>query len=337
MTTPSPADADWDQALAGLVAVPPLLQSRAWGDVQAHAGWEVERVRLGSGAASVQLQGSRGGRWGYVPRGPVPASAESVGELLAWARGQGLVRLRLEPEAPPEFGDVLRSLDFRPRPDASPQQPAHTSIVDLRPEDELLASFKPKTRYNIRLAARRGVNVRLVAAAPANLDVMYRLMAATQARAGFPLRPRAYFEDYWAAQNAAGQGQIFFALLGDEVLAGAFITHFGKRAWYKDGGSSGRHRELMAPHLLQWEAMRWLRGQGTESYDLVAVPPRAELSEAHPLYGLYRFKSGFSEEITEYAGTLDLPLGARRYSWWTKVGERAAHQLSWRVRHNLIY
>ena len=61
---------------------------------------------------------------------------------------------------------------------------------------------------------------------------------------------------------------------------------------------------MMAPHLLQWEVMRWLRARGVEAYDLVAVPPAAELSPAHPLFGLYRFKSGFSERITEYVGHL---------------------------------
>ena len=64
---------------------------------------------------------------------------------------------------------------------------------------------------------------------------------------------------------------------------------------------------MMAPHLLQWEVMRWLRARGVEAYDLVAVPPAAELNPAHPLFGLYRFKSGFSERITEYVGTWDLP------------------------------
>ena len=93
----------------------------------------------------------------------------------------------------------------------------------------------------------------------------------------------------------------------------------------------------MAPHLLQWEVMCWLRERGVESYDLVAVPPAAELNPSHPLFGLYRFKSGFSDRITEYVGTWDLPISRRRYAAWNAIAERAAHQWAYRVRHDLLY
>jgi peptidoglycan pentaglycine glycine transferase (the first glycine) len=94
---------------------------------------------------------------------------------------------------------------------------------------------------------------------------------------------------------------------------------------------------VMAPHLLQWEVMRWLRARGIESYDLVAVPPASELTPSHPLFGLYRFKSGFSERITEYVGTWDMPINRRRYAAWNAIAERAAHQWAYRIRHDLLY
>ena len=77
----------------------------------------------------------------------------------------------------------------------------------------------------------------------------------------------------------------------------------------------------MAPHLRQWEVMRWLRARGVEAYDLVAVPPAAELNPAHPLFGLYRFKSGFSERITEWVGTWDLPISRSRFAAWNTLAE----------------
>jgi len=213
-----------------------------------------------------------------------------------------------------------------------------TIILDLRPdEDAMLASFKPKCRYNIRLAQRRGVVVAPVALDAASIDTMYALMASTRDRAGFTLRSREYFAGYWNLHAAAGQGQLFFASLDGEVLAGVFATYLGKKAWYKDGGSTKEHSAVMAPHLLQWEVMRWLKSRGVEAYDLVAVPPASELTPAHPLYGLYRFKSGFSEHITEYVGTWDLPIHRTRFSAWNAVAERAAHQWAYRVRHDLLY
>jgi lipid II:glycine glycyltransferase (peptidoglycan interpeptide bridge formation enzyme) len=218
------------------------------------------------------------------------------------------------------------------------QKSTATILVDInRDEDALLASFKPKCRYNIRLSARRGVVVRRAAVEDRSVDVMYRLMRATQARAGFMLRPRRYFEGYWRLQHASGQGDFFFAQRGDDVLAGCFVNHLGAKAWYKDGGSSRHHHELMAPYLLQWEVMRWLRQRGVRSYDLVAVPRPADLREDHPLYGLYRFKSGFNDHITEFVGTWDLPLHERRYAAWNAFGERLNSQWAARVHHGFFY
>jgi lipid II:glycine glycyltransferase (peptidoglycan interpeptide bridge formation enzyme) len=93
----------------------------------------------------------------------------------------------------------------------------------------------------------------------------------------------------------------------------------------------------MAPHLLQWEVMRWLKDRGVTAYDLVAVPAAGQLNPEHPLFGLYRFKSGFSDTITEYVGTWELPIRRARYAAWNRVAERAAHQWSYRVRHDLLY
>ena len=143
---------------------------------------------------------------------------------------------------------------------------------------------------------------------------MYSLMASTRDRAGFTLRSKEYFSGYWRLHAAAGQGQLFFASLDGEVLAGVFATYIGSKAWYKDGGSTKEHQSVMAPHLLQWEVMRWLKSRGIDHYDLVAVPSAADLNPEHPLYGLYRFKSGFSDRITEFVGTWDLPIRRRAYA-----------------------
>jgi lipid II:glycine glycyltransferase (peptidoglycan interpeptide bridge formation enzyme) len=195
--------------------------------------------------------------------------------------------------------------------------------VDLRPtEAELLQSFKRKARYNIRLAARNGVVVREVDVDDDSIQIMFGLMAQTQARAGFRLRSREYCESYWRLHDQRGQGRFFFAYLGDEVLAGVFATYVGKRAWYKDGGSTREHSTLKGPYLLQWEVMRWLRRRGIQSYDLYAVPPAHLLESQHPLFGLYLFKSRFCDTITEFIGTWELPLRKRRVGAWDIVGNR---------------
>ena len=93
----------------------------------------------------------------------------------------------------------------------------------------------------------------------------------------------------------------------------------------------------MAPYALQWGIMKWLGERNVDSYDLVAVPPADQCTPEHPLYGLYRFKSGFASEITEYIGTLDRPYASLPYRAWVKGGERIAAAASLRLRHAPMY
>ncbi len=335
----------WDKLVAGNPDGGQILQSRAWGEFKRTHRW-MPRYLVTEGEPRIAVLVLRHtvpglGELGYVPKGPGVASIEQLAPVLEGLRrtsGRAFA-MKLEPEIEESAAATaaLRALGLeKSRHDV--QISRATIIVDLRPdEDALLASFKPKCRYNIRLAQRHGVTVAAVPLDGASIDTMYALMASTRDRAGFTLRTKEYFSSYWRLHAAAGQGQLFFASLDGEVLAGVFATFLGRKAWYKDGGSTKEHAAVMAPHLLQWEVMRWLRDRGVAAYDLVAVPPAAQLTPDHPLYGLYRFKSGFSEHITEYVGTWDLPIRRRRYAAWNTIAERAAHQWSYRVRHDLLY
>jgi lipid II:glycine glycyltransferase (peptidoglycan interpeptide bridge formation enzyme) len=344
-----PAIADelehWDELVAANPDGGQILQSRAWGEFKRAHRW-APRYLLSDEEPSVAVLELHHvvpglGRLGYIPKGPGVNTAVQLEPLLSGIRetAGSAFAIKVEPEIEQNDGVVaaLQGLGLvKARHDV--QISRATIIVDLRPpEDDLLASFKPKCRYNIRLAQRRGVTVVPVPLDRDNIDTMYALMASTRDRAGFTLRSKEYFSGYWRLHAAAGQGQLFFASLGDEVLAGVFATFIGAKAWYKDGGSTKEHAAVMAPHLLQWEVMRWLRARGIESYDLVAVPPASELTPSHPLFGLYRFKSGFSERITEYVGTWDLPIARGRYAAWNAIAERAAHQWAYRIRHDLLY
>jgi lipid II:glycine glycyltransferase (peptidoglycan interpeptide bridge formation enzyme) len=335
----------WDELVAANPDGGQILQTRAWGEFKRAHRWAPHYLLSESdpNVAILMLQHSVPGLGvlGYVPKGPGVARTEAlpavIDGLRATAGSTFAIKVEPEIEQSAEAVSALRSMGLeKSRHDV--QISRATIIVDLRPdEDAMLASFKPKSRYNIRLAERRGVTVAPVPLDDTSIDTMYSLMASTRDRAGFTLRSKAYFSQYWRLHAAAGQGQLFFASLGGQVLAGVFATYLGSKAWYKDGGSTKEHAAVMAPHLLQWEVMRWLKARGVEAYDLVAVPPAAELTSAHPLFGLYRFKSGFSERITEYVGTWDLPIRRRRFAAWNAVAERAAHQWAYRVRHDLLY
>jgi lipid II:glycine glycyltransferase (peptidoglycan interpeptide bridge formation enzyme) len=335
----------WDELVAGNPDGGQILQTRAWGEFKRAHRWAPRYLLSESEPALAVLELRHAvpglGELGYVPKGPGVSALAQLPAVLEGLRATAGSAFAIKVEPDIEQSEVttsaLRDMGLeKSRHDV--QISRATIIVGLQPdEDALLASFKPKTRYNIRLAQRRGVTVEPVTLDGASIDTMYSLMASTRDRAGFTLRSKEYFSGYWGLHAAAGHGQLFFASLEGEVLAGVFATHIGKKAWYKDGGSTKEHAAVMAPVLLQWEVMRWLKARGIEAYDLVAVPSASDLNPAHPLYGLYRFKSGFNEHITEYVGTWDLPIHRRRYAAWNAVAERAAHQWAYRVRHDLLY
>lgn len=337
--------ARWDDLVVANPDGGQILQSRAWGEFKRAHRW-MPRYLVSEADMPLAILMLRHtvpglGELGYIPKGPGVAGVDQLGSVIDGLGGNAgrAFAIKIEPEIEQSDAAVgaLRGLGLeKSRHDV--QISRATIIVDLRPDGEaLIASFKPKCRYNIRLAERRGVIVEPVPLDAGSIDTMYDLMASTRDRAGFTLRSKEYFSGYWRLHAAAGQGQLFFASLDGTVLAGVFATYMGKKAWYKDGGSTKEHAAVMAPHLLQWEVMRWLKDRGIAAYDLVAVPPAAELNPEHPLFGLYRFKSGFSERIIEYVGTWDLPIRRSRYAAWNRIAERAAHQWSYRVRHDLLY
>ena len=148
----------WDHDLDERATPAPLLQTWAWGEVQARAGWTVERMQSSTtGAmASVLVRKVGPAREAYVPRGPVPATPEAIDSVVDWARKSKMARLVIEPEAPEDFGEVLTEKHFKR---VAPTQPQHTRILKLLPPDQLLPTFRHGRRYNIRTGIKRGVVV----------------------------------------------------------------------------------------------------------------------------------------------------------------------------------
>jgi lipid II:glycine glycyltransferase (peptidoglycan interpeptide bridge formation enzyme) len=319
----------WDELVAANPSGAEILQTRTWGEFKGGWSWtprymiaEVGHTRIATLFLTRHVP-ALGKLW-YAAKGPGVRDAATVLRMFDDRSVFGDAFLvQVEPEI--VAGSKLtgwQDAGWRRAP--SNIQPTWATIfIDLRiDEDELLSSFKRNTRYNIRLAARKGVVVRRVPVDDHSIETMFGLMAQTQARAGFRLRPRAYCESYWRVQHACDQGQFFFAYIGEEVVAGVFVTYLGKRAWYKDGGSTRSHPAAKAPYLLQWEVMRWLKSRAIETYDLYAVPPARELEPSHSLYGLYMFKSRFCSTITEFIGTWELPLRASAVRVWDRLGGR---------------
>ena len=335
----------WDELIAANPDGGIALQTKAWGDFKGHWGWVPHRFMYelsdGRVVAAQWLErrlGAGQSIW-YCPKGPGVTSPADYAEVVGQTKGKlPGVFARFESEVLAD--DVASSELVKLGLVKGTREPGSKSTIfmDLAlGEDALLASFNQSARRNIRKAEAGGVSVVPVEASEANLEVMYQLMEATEARAHYGLRPKAYFLDYWRAQIAAGQAQLLFASADGEVLAGIFVTYLGKRAWYKDGGSFDKRRELNATYLMQWEVMRWLMARGITSYDLVGVPNRDQIGTGDSRDGLYEFKAKFNPEITEFIGTYDLVGSELAYKLWLAGGERVAGKLANRRPERFLY
>jgi lipid II:glycine glycyltransferase (peptidoglycan interpeptide bridge formation enzyme) len=244
----------------------------------------------------------------------VPADRDSLADLARWAGERGLSRLRVEPEAGPELVPLLRELGFRPSPQVQPQ---YTMVLKLESEEETIASFNRGTRYNVRLAAKRGVTVEEDTDAPE----MARQAAASATRQGIRLPPASY---YALLLELLPWCRTYVARVESEAVAAILVIHFDGRGYYMFSGANGSRRELKPVYAAQWEAIRAAIREGCRDYDLWGVPPGPD--RTHPWFGLWEFKSGFNGELVEYAGCWDLVLGELRHSV-TEASEHARRRL----------
>jgi lipid II:glycine glycyltransferase (peptidoglycan interpeptide bridge formation enzyme) len=260
----------------------------------------------------------------YMPFGPSVDPQSGRGELLSrlaaalrphLPRNTLLARFDLPWEKGGEEPNASARGVSKSRDDI---QPAATIIVDLTPSLEgILSAMKPKTRYNVRLAAKRGVQVS--EASEADVDSWYGLYRETSTRDGIAIHSKGYYTDLLRLPGTySGVSPVVKLLLarsGGELLAGNIVLFWKTSAVYLTGASSNVKRNLMPTYALQWEAIRMAKEAGCTSYDLYGVPPRADPD--HPMYGLYQFKTGFADGLFERWGTWDvsyLPARAAVYT-----------------------
>jgi lipid II:glycine glycyltransferase (peptidoglycan interpeptide bridge formation enzyme) len=321
----------WEQWLAGFPQAH-LLQSRPWGELKATFGWEAVRLQEGDSGAQLLLRRLPGGLClAYLPKGPVTAGPWQAAwraifpAIDALCRRRHAVFLKVEPDLwegeNPDLGSTLAAQGFRP---AASIQPRRTLVLDLSgSEADWLARMHQKTRYNIRLAERKGVTVE----PSADVATFYALAQQTAQRDGFAVHSLDYYRRAHELFGARGACALFIASYEGEPLAGLMAFCWGKRAYYLYGASSDRERERMPNYLLQWQAMRWAAAQGCTSYDLWGIPDEDEETlEANftrrtdGLWSVYRFKRGFGGDPRRSAGA------------WDKVYHPALYRLYLRLR-----
>lgn len=335
--------ADWNAVISALPGAH-ILQTSEWGQFKNAYGWRtlpmIWRDEIGQVcAAALVLKRSAPGGMNvlYIPRGPLldwndSALARRVAEdLQRLAKRQGSILIKMDPEIILGKG-IPQGEDDQPSP-AGEQRIAelsqlgwryaqdqvqfrNTAWLDLSGgEEDWLARMKQKTRYNLRLAQRKGVQVRIGCAA--DLSQLYRLYAETSVRDGFVIRSEEYYHQLWRSFQEHGLAEPLIAEVEGEPVAGMILFSFAGRAWYLYGMSSQAHREKMPNYLLQWEAMRWAKARGCSTYDLWGAPE--VFNESDSMWGVFRFKEGLGSTVVRTAGAWDYPARPFFYLLYTRI------------------
>ena len=280
-----------------------FLVSQEWGELLQTEGAAIQNLAVLDDGKIITLFNEirkkiPGGFFYYYPRGPlidpslVAVQKSALEKILKKrAKDQGAIFLRLEPNY--LWASLRETVAL---------QPAQTLILDLNlKEEELLAAMHQKTRYNIRLATKRGVRVRQ--GAKDDFADFWRLMQQTGERDNFGTHPQKHYE---ALLENPEFIKLFVAEVGGEVIAAGLFAFYLDKVTYLHGASDYKHRALMAPYLLQWEVIKKAQKEGYRFYDFYGIDEKK-------WPGVTRFKLGFGGRLADYPGTFDLVLCPLKY------------------------
>lgn len=293
-----------------------FMQSWEWGVFQQKVSgvvWRIGVVDNGKVIASAKIIKKSlpiGKSYFYCGRGPVFANGvwhQDAADLLfnrikQLAKDEAVMFLRFDPLFDPSLLSELaiKTLDV---------QPSKTLVLSLKlTEAELLKAMHQKTRYNIKLAEKKGVKV--VEAGQARFEEFWRLLDQTSDRDKFRPHGRSYYEAMLELPN--NFLKLMFAEYKGKPIAAALISLLGDTVTYLHGGSANDDRHLMAPYALQWQAIKLSQQAGYKYYDFHGID-----EEKWP--GVTRFKKGFGGEEVNYPGTFDLIYDSGWYNVYKMV------------------
>ena len=347
----------WNELIAAL-PLPHLLQTWEWSQVKAKYGWKAmpfvwqnadgrtvaaamvlkRTISIGGFAAKLSVL--------YIPKGPNLDWSNAalrqcvLDDLQAFAKRQGAIFVKIDPDvllgtgvpgAPEavEFpnGQVVRSaLEQHGWLFSQDQiQFRNTVLVDLNlSEEELLGRMKQKTRYNIRLAQKKGVSVR--AGMTGDLPLLYKMYAETSVRDGFLIRAEDYYQTVWRTFGRSPGAdrpalmpfsEPLIAEVDAQPVGAVSMFYFAGQAIYLFGMSRDEHREKMPNYLLQWEAMRRAKSLGCTVYNLWGAPD--EFNENDGLWRVFRFKEGLGGYVSRTLGAWDYTPNPLMYKLYTQT------------------
>ena len=307
-----------------------ILQSFEWGKFKGSGKWEPFILTLkesGEIKAGISIISRTvpllGLKYFYAPRGPVvdfknPDILNTLFDAVKnEAKKRGAIALKVDPEIEEQSDEVVEILKGNGFINNKKQvQPRATFIVDLKPDlDTILSSFEEKTRYNVRLAEKKGVQVKHESNIN-GIEHFCKMYTETGQRDKFLIHPKEYYyrlKEYLIDRDLA---EVFVAYFRGVPIASVVIFKLGQKIWYIYGASISIYRNVMPNHLLHWHVIKWAKENGYKEYDLWGIPVKAK--EGHPLYGVYRFKKGFNGERKTWIGVYDLPFNKLLY-WFVNT------------------
>jgi len=300
-----------------------FLQSFKWGEIARERGEEILRLgvineakKIVCAVTLIKKELLFGFYYLYAPRGPVyhyrlldNKSSDlylKIKKFLFLEIGkiyQKALFLRFEEGAEIfAFQNKVKDSDQKRIKKTIDLQPKKTLILDLKKsEEELLKEMHQKTRYNIRLAEKKGVKIvesllEDEKELENNLSELWRLLNITGARDGFRLHSRAHYQGL--LRDKSGLIKLYFARYKNKNIATALLCFYGDKVTYLHGASDNEFRSVMAPYLLQWEMIKKAKSETYQYYDFFGIDEKK-------WPGVTRFKLGFGGRIIEYPGTFD--------------------------------
>lgn len=322
---------DTDKKIFDKAAKHPL-QSWQWGEFRKQTGVGVSRlIQTVEGETKAVFQITwhkipKVNRFiGYCPKSAIP-DKEALEAIKKVAEKKRAIMVKFEPNE--KNGDAEKrtienlSKDF----DLVKGKPLFTKYsfqLDIaKSEEELLKGMHQKTRYNLRLAEKKGVKI-VEDNSEQGFEEYWKLTEETTKRQGFFAHTKDYHHKMWQVMIAAGAGHLFKAVYQGETLTTWVVFELNGVLYYPYGASSNKFRDVMASNLMMWEVIRFGKKQGGKLFDLWgSLGP--EPDQRDPWYGFHRFKQGYGAELVEFVGSYDLIINKGEYELYT-----LAEKLRW--------
>ncbi len=296
-----------------------FLQSWQWGEFQKSLHKQVRRFFIYEqneiiASAQVITNSTSLGTYNYCAYGPLwkeglseQDTAKALRLFVTTVNKDSQLFTRIEPTQQFDFTSIGGKK-------TDPIQPSETLLLNIaQPEQELLATFHTKTRYNIKVAEKHNVQVQTFS--EVNQQVIDLIMQTSE-RQGYRNHTRAYITQLWEFLAATSEltATGYLASINESPAASGLMIDFGKTRTYLFGGSDYEQRKYMAPYLMHWQAIKDAKQLGLSFYDFGA----SETASGH-VGGYMKFKMGFIPAITTFGGSYDFPINRWWYTIYTVV------------------